>query len=317
MKEKTLLILAAGLGSRYGGCKQVDGFGPNKEFIMDYSIYDAIESGFTKVVFLIKRDMLETIENTIAKRIKNKMKVEYAFQEMNNIPSGVVIPEDRVKPWGTAHAIYCCKDAIHEPFVMINADDFYGRESYKEISKYLDNIKPNNIGIVGYKAKNTMSELGSVKRGVCTVKNNKVKDIVESELRYTDGKIEARPLNGTEFHLIDDEAINLMKDGVMLVNTSRGGLIDVDALIRGLRANKFHAVALDVYEGEDTNVYTDHSDDMMQNSVVARLVTFPNLVLTSHQAFFTREALQAIAAVTMENARNYNEGFPYGQAEVK
>ena len=122
---------------------------------------------------------------------------------------------------------------------------------------------------------------------------------------------------GGTFHLIDDEAINLMKDGVMLVNTSRGGLIDVDALIRGLRANKFHAVALDVYEGEDTNVYTDHSDDMMQNSVVARLVTFPNLVLTSHQAFFTREALQAIAAVTMENARNYNESFPYGQAEVK
>lgn len=123
--------------------------------------------------------------------------------------------------------------------------------------------------------------------------------------------------DGGTFHLIDDEAINLMKDGVMLVNTSRGGLIDIDALIRGLRANKFHAVALDVYEGEDTNVYTDHSDDMMQNSVVARLVTFPNLVLTSHQAFFTREALQAIAAVTMENARNYNEGFPYGQAEVK
>ena len=207
MKEKTLLILAAGLGSRYGGCKQIDGFGPNKEFIMDYSIYDAIESGFTKVVFLIKKDMLETIENTIAKRIKNKIKVEYAFQEMNNIPSGVIIPEDRVKPWGTAHAIYCCKDVIHEPFVMINADDFYGRESYKEISKYLDNIKSNNIGIVGYKAKNTMSELGSVKRGVCTVKNNKVRDIVESELRYTDGKIEARPLNGIEFHLIDDDTL--------------------------------------------------------------------------------------------------------------
>ena len=207
MKEKTLLILAAGLGSRYGGCKQIDGFGPNKEFIMDYSIYDAIERGFTKVVFLIKRDMLETIENTIAKRIKNKIKVEYAFQEMNNIPSGVIIPEDRVKPWGTAHAIYCCKDVIHEPFVMINADDFYGRESYKEISKYLDNIKSNNIGIVGYKAKNTMSELGSVKRGVCTVKNNKVRDIVESELRYTDGKIEARPLNGIEFHLIDDDTL--------------------------------------------------------------------------------------------------------------
>ena len=123
--------------------------------------------------------------------------------------------------------------------------------------------------------------------------------------------------DGGTYHLIDEEAINMMKDGVMLVNTSRGPLIDVDALIKGLRANKFHAVALDVYEGEDSNVYTDHSDDMMQNSVVARLVTFPNLILTSHQAFFTREALQAIASVTMENARNFNEGFPYGPAEVK
>lgn len=122
---------------------------------------------------------------------------------------------------------------------------------------------------------------------------------------------------GGTYHLIDDRAISLMKDGVMLVNTSRGPLVDTDALIRGLRANKFHAVALDVYEGEDDNVYTDHSDDMMQNSVTARLTTFPNLVLTSHQAFFTREALQAIAAVTMENARNFNEGLPYGNAEVK
>ena len=122
---------------------------------------------------------------------------------------------------------------------------------------------------------------------------------------------------GGTYHLIDDKEIEMMKNGVMLVNTSRGGLVNVDALIRGLRANKFHAVALDVYEGEDSNVYTDHSDDMMQNSVAARLVTFPNLILTSHQAFFTREALQAIAAVTMENAINFNEGLPYGPAEVK
>ncbi len=122
---------------------------------------------------------------------------------------------------------------------------------------------------------------------------------------------------GGTYHMIDEHAISLMKDGVMLVNAARGPLIDTDALIKGLRANKFHAVALDVYEGEDDNVYTDHSDDMMQNSIVARLVTFPNLVLTSHQAFFTREALQAIAAVTMENARNFNEGLPFGNAEVK
>ncbi len=122
---------------------------------------------------------------------------------------------------------------------------------------------------------------------------------------------------GGTFHLIDDDAIAMMKDGVMLVNTSRGPLVDIEALIRGLRENKFHAVALDVYEGEDENVYTDHSDDMMQNSIAARLTSFPNLILTSHQAFFTREALQAIAAVTMENARNFNEGLPLGDAEVK
>ncbi len=122
---------------------------------------------------------------------------------------------------------------------------------------------------------------------------------------------------GGTYHLINDDAIAMMKDGVMLVNTSRGPLIDTDALIRGLRARKFHAVALDVYEGEDENVYTDHSDDMLSTSITNRLLAFPNLVLTSHQAFFTREALQAIAGVTMENARNFNESLPFGMAEVK
>ncbi|MBR0410502.1 MAG: HPr family phosphocarrier protein [Eubacterium sp.] len=122
--------------------------------------------------------------------------------------------------------------------------------------------------------------------------------------------------NGTH-HLINDEAIAMMKDNVMLVNTSRGPLVDPEALIRGLRANKFHCVALDVYEGEDANVYNDRSDEMIDTDIVARLTMFPNLILTSHQAFFTREALQAIAAVTMENARNFNEGLPYGMSEVK
>ncbi len=119
------------------------------------------------------------------------------------------------------------------------------------------------------------------------------------------------------YHMIDAEAIDKMKDDVMLVNTARGGLIDTEALIAALKAGKFHAVALDVYEGEDENVYTDHSSDRLQTSITGRLMMFPQLVLTSHQAFFTREALQAIAAVTMENARNFNEGNPYGPAEVK
>ena len=122
--------------------------------------------------------------------------------------------------------------------------------------------------------------------------------------------------NGT-YHIINDDTIAMMKDNVMLVNTSRGGLVDAEALIRGLKAQKFHAVALDVYEGEDSNVYTNHSDDFLPNDIVARLTMFPNLILTSHQAFFTREAMQAIAAITMENARNFNEHLPYGDAECR
>lgn len=122
---------------------------------------------------------------------------------------------------------------------------------------------------------------------------------------------------GGTYHIINDDTIAMMKDNVMLVNTSRGGLVDAEALIRGLKAQKFHAVALDVYEGEDANVYTNHSDDFLTNDIVARLTMFPNLILTSHQAFFTREAMQAIAAITMENARNFNEHLPYGDAECR
>lgn len=122
---------------------------------------------------------------------------------------------------------------------------------------------------------------------------------------------------GGTYHIINDDTITMMKDNVMLVNTSRGGLVDAEALIRGLKAQKFHAVALDVYEGEDANVYTNHSDDFLTNDIVARLTMFPNLILTSHQAFFTREAMQAIAAITMENARNFNEHLPYGDAECR
>ena len=122
---------------------------------------------------------------------------------------------------------------------------------------------------------------------------------------------------GGTYHFIDKEAISHMKDTAMLVNTARGGLIDTEALIEALKKGKFHAVALDVYEGEDENVYTDHSFDFLDNDITARLQIFPNVVLTSHQAFFTREALQAIAAVTLENAKNFNEGLPYGDAECR
>ena len=165
MKDKTLLILAAGMGSRYGGLKQTEKFGPNGEYIIDYSIYDAIESGFNKVVFVIKEENYDLFRETVGKRVENHVKVEYVFQNMDNVPSKYTIPEDRVKPLGTAHAILCAKDKIHEEFAIINADDFYGRDAFEVASKFMD-TNEKDIAIVGYKVKNTLTENGAVKRGL-------------------------------------------------------------------------------------------------------------------------------------------------------
>ena len=136
-KNYTLLILAAGMGSRFGGLKQIEPLGPNQEFIIDYSVYDAIKAGFNKIVFLIKKENEEVFKETIGKRVEPHIKVEYCFQENNNIPEGYKIPKTRQKPLGTAHAILCCKDKIKEPFMMINADDFYGRDAFFKAAEFL------------------------------------------------------------------------------------------------------------------------------------------------------------------------------------
>ena len=137
--NKALLILAAGMGSRFGGLKQIEPVGPNGEFIIDYSIYDAIRTGFNKVVFIIKEENYDLFRETIGKRIESKVKVEYVFQNLDNLPIGYAIPKERVKPLGTAHAVLCAKGVINEPFVIINSDDFYGYDAYKTISKFIDN----------------------------------------------------------------------------------------------------------------------------------------------------------------------------------
>ena len=139
MEEKnlTLLIMAAGMGSRFGGLKQIEPVGPNNEFIIDYSVYDAIKAGFNKIVFIIKKENYEVFKETIGKRVEDKIKVEYAFQDLNDLPNGYECPSDRVKPWGTAHAILSAKNLIHEPFAIINSDDFYGRDAYYTISNFL------------------------------------------------------------------------------------------------------------------------------------------------------------------------------------
>ena len=167
--DKTLVIMAAGMGSRYGGNKQIDGMGPNNEVLMLYSIYDAINAGFTKVVFIIKRAFEERFREAVGDVVKDKIKVEYAFQELSDLPEGTV-PAERVKPLGTVHAILSAKDLIHEPFAVLNADDYYGTSAFKTMSDHLEKLRPEANGcMVGYYLKNTVSENGHVTRGVCAV----------------------------------------------------------------------------------------------------------------------------------------------------
>ena len=212
-KDITLVILAAGMGSRFGGLKQIEPMGPNDEFIIDYSVYDAIKAGFTKIVFLIKEENYQVFKETIGKRVEPHIKVEYCFQKNDNLPEGYSIPETRVKPLGTAHAILCCKDKVSEPFMIINADDFYGRDAYIKGADFLRNIKdekPYGYGMVGYLVKNTITEHGSVKRGVCEVVNNKLTKITESSVERIDDKIIATPL-GKEapFEVAEDDTVSM------------------------------------------------------------------------------------------------------------
>lgn len=215
MKNKTLLILAAGLGSRYGGLKQMEAIGPNGEFIIDYSIYDAVRCGFNKIVFVIKEENYQLFLDTITKRIKktldaNNVEIEYVFQNLKNIPEGYIVPPQRIKPLGTAHAILCAKDAIKEPFIIINSDDFYGYNAFKAISDYLDNQKNNYPGLVGYDVKNTLTEFGSVKRGVCNIKDNKLDSIIESNINKEEDSIIATPIDGSpSFHISNDTKVSM------------------------------------------------------------------------------------------------------------
>lgn len=209
----TLLIMAAGMGSRFGGLKQIEPFGPNGEFLTDYSIYDAKQAGVTKVVFIIKKENLQDFKDTIGKRIEPFIDVEYVFQKMDFIPDGVIMPKERKKPWGTAHAIYCAKDVVRENFIVINADDFYGRDGYFQIAEFLRNIKKDKnkekFGMVGYYVKNTLTEHGSVKRGVCRIQGEYLDSLIESNIeRLENGKIVASPLDkSSSFEISENEMV--------------------------------------------------------------------------------------------------------------
>ena len=207
-KDLTLVLMAAGMGSRFGGLKQIEPMGPNGEFLIDYSIYDALKEGFTKVVFIIKEENYEIFKETIGKRVESHIPVEYVFQKIDNVPSFVNIPKDRVKPWGTAHAIYCTKDVVKTPFITINADDFYGRDAFHVAATFLENAQEREYANVGYRVTNTMTENGSVKRGVLEAKDGKLKSLIESKIERNDaGKIIAEPLSGADSFEVSEDAL--------------------------------------------------------------------------------------------------------------
>lgn len=168
MMKPTLLILAAGMGSRYGGLKQIEPVGPNDETILEYSVYDAIRAGFGKVVFIIRESFASDFKARFESKLAGKIEIEYVFQELDKLPKGFVLPEAREKPWGTGHAILMARDVIHEPFAAINADDFYGAEAYKVIADFLSHsVREDKYSMVGYQMNRTLSDFGSVSRGIC------------------------------------------------------------------------------------------------------------------------------------------------------
>ncbi len=210
--KPTLLILAAGMGSRFGGLKQVEPVGPNGEAIIDYSIFDAIRAGFGKVVFVIRESFAEAFKEKFDPRLKGKIEVEYVFQELDNLPAGFTLPEGREKPWGTAHAILVARDAIHEPFCALNADDFYGFNAYKTMAEFLtrDNAS-DKYAMVGYKLSNTLSDHGSVSRGICDVDDKGLlQKIVETtKIVKRNGRIISIEPDGSEKELTGNESVSM------------------------------------------------------------------------------------------------------------
>lgn len=212
-KDITLVILAAGMGSRFGGLKQIEPMGPNDEFIIDYSVYDAIRAGFTKIVFIIKEENYEIFKETIGARVESHIKVEYCFQNNDKLPEGFDYKKDRVKPYGTGHAILCAKDKVHENFAIISADDFFGYDAFKQAGDFLKNN--TDFCVIGYKIGETLSEQGTVKRGVCMENNGYLTDVIESKVTKDGDIVHCEPLDGsTPYDIKLDNPVSMLMFGL-------------------------------------------------------------------------------------------------------
>lgn len=213
MQKPTLLILAAGMASRYGGSlKQIQKFGPSGETIMDYSLFDAIRAGFGKVVFIIRKEFADEFKAIFEPKLKGKVDVEYVYQELTDIPKGFSVPEGRTKPWGTAHAMLCARHKINEPFIVINADDFYGKDAFEKAYGFLDKqVSPGKYAIIGYELVKTLSDHGTVSRGVCTVDaHNHLTGITERTKIYPEnGKIIYEDADGAKHEVPTDSKVSM------------------------------------------------------------------------------------------------------------
>ena len=210
--KPTFLILAAGMGSRFGGLKQIEPVGPNDETLIDYSIYDAIRSGFGKIVFVIRRSFSEEFKALFSPKLKGKIEVDYVFQELDDLPQGFSLPGRRTKPWGTAHAILAARNVIKEPFCALNADDFYGYDACRVMADFLKtSVNPNEYSMVGYKLSNTLSNYGSVSRGICSVDGNSFLNKITETVKILrkNGRIVSIEADGSEKELTGDESVSM------------------------------------------------------------------------------------------------------------
>lgn len=212
--KPTLFLLAAGMGSRYGGLKQLDGLGPHGETIMDYSIYDAIRAGFGKLVFVIRKDFEKEFREKVLSKYEGHIPCEVVFQSLDKIPAGFTVPEGRTKPWGTNHAVMMGEDVIKEPFAVINCDDFYGHDTFRVVGKFLSELPEgakNTYAMVGFRVGNTLSESGTVSRGVCSMNSERyLTDVVErTEIERHDGTVQYKDENGNWVSIADETPVSM------------------------------------------------------------------------------------------------------------